>query len=366
MQAHTDGALEYRPLTAYLGGYTEPDRHGRGAGIAVYHVGPNTGAWSPVQTVAGEQNPSFLALDPQQRFLYAVHGGNASQVSAFAVDPQDGRLTLLNRQPSHGANPVYPAIDVTGHWLVLANYTGQSIAAYPLGEDGRLGEATDVVVHTGPLGPNPARQDTPHPHQITWDAAGRFLFVPDLGLDRTYIYRLSDAGRFVAHEPAFVASPPGSGPRHIAFHPSNTQAYLLHEMGNLLTTFAYDADRGLLDPRQSISTIPPDYAATTTAAEVAVAPSGRFVYASNRGHDSMAVFAVDQADGTLTPAEWVPTQGRTPRHFALDPSGRFLYAENQDSDTIITFQIDEATGRLTPTGQVIAAGSPACIVFAGG
>jgi 6-phosphogluconolactonase (cycloisomerase 2 family) len=205
----------------------------------------------------------------------------------------------------------------------------------------------------------------PHPHQITWDPASRFLFAPDLGEDRTYVYRLTSAGKFVAHDPAFVASPAGSGPRHIVFHPQGGYAYLLHEMGSLITVFAYESERGMLQPLQMLSTLPGDFAGSNTAAEVVVAPSGRFVYASNRGHDSLAILAVDQATGLLTPLDWVSTQGKIPRHFNLDPTGSFLYAENQDSGTVVTFRVDSITGRLTPTGHVVEAGSPACLVFGG-
>lgn len=352
-----------RRMIAYVGCYTELDRRGRGAGIGVHRVDPNSGLWSEVQVVTGEPNPSFLAVEPRGRFLYAVHGGNASQVSAFAIDEATGRLSLLNRQSSHGDNPVFPAIDPASRWLVLANYTGQTIAAYPLGADGRIGEATDVVTLAGPLGPNPDRQNTPHPHQITWDVDGRFLFVPDLGQDRTYVYRLTGEGKFAPNDPAFAASPPGSGPRHIAFNPNRTHAYLLHEMGNILITFAYDPDRGVLQPIQTISTLPSDFAGVSTAAEVVVAPSGGFVYASNRGHDSIVTYRMDPANGALAPVDWVPTQGKTPRHFAIDPAGSFLFAENQDSDSVVTFRIAPTTGRLTPTGQVVATGSPVCIVF---
>jgi 6-phosphogluconolactonase (cycloisomerase 2 family) len=316
-----------------------------------------------MQRVEGETNPSFVVVEPGKRFLYSIHGGTGNQVSAFAIDQASGRLSLLNRQPSHGDNPVFPAVDAESRWLVVANYLGGSIAAYPLASEGRIGEATDVVTHAGSLGPNPDRQDRPHPHQITWDVASRFLFVPDLGQDRTYVYRLSDSGKFVANDPPFVASPPGSGPRHIAFHPTGRWAYLIHEMGSLMTAFAYDGERGVLEPRQTISTLPTDFTGFSTAAEVAVSADGRFVFGSNRGHDSIVSYAVDENAGTLTPIDWASTLGRTPRHFALDPPGQFLYAENQDSDTVVPLRVDAETGKLTPSGQVLEAGSPVCIAF---
>jgi 6-phosphogluconolactonase len=354
------------PRFAYLGCYTTPDRNGHGQGINVYRADPESGNLTSVQRIDGEENPSFFAIEPRQRFLYTVHGGEINQVSAFAIDRATGRLTLLNRQSSHGANPVYLAVDAASRWLVLANFTGGTIAAYPLGDDGRIGEATDVHAHTGPLGPHPDRQTMPHPHQITWDPASRFLFVPDRGEDRTYVYRLTSEGKFVAHDPGVIVSPPGSGPRHIAFHPRGGYAYLLHEMGSLITVFAYESERGMLQPLQMLSTLPSDFAGSSTAAEIVVAPSGKCVYASNRGHDSIVILAMDPATGMLTPVDWVSTQGKTPRHFNLDPAGSFLYAENQDSATVVTFRVDPTTGRLTPTGHVVGAGSPACLVFGGG
>jgi 6-phosphogluconolactonase len=354
---------EQRTLIAYLGGYTSADRKGHGQGMEVYRVDQRSGDWTHVQTVP-EINPTFFVVEPRQRYLYSINGASGNQVNAFVIEPGSGQLSLLNRQPSHGDNPVFPAVNPTSRWLVLANYAGATIAAYPLGQDGRTGEASDVVKHQGSLGPNRNRQDQSHPHQITWDPAGRFLFVPDLGEDRTYIYRLSPEGKFVPNDPPFAVSPPGSGPRHIAFASDGRHAFLIHEMGNLMTAFAYDSAQGVLAPVHSISTLPPDFGSPSTAAEVAVAPSGQFVYGSNRGHDSIVVYETDPGSGALTPIEWVSTQGGNPRHFALNPDGTRLYAENQDSDTTVEFAVDEASGRLTSTGRVREAGSPACLVFA--
>jgi len=261
-------------LNAYVGCYTTPDRHGRGEGISVYRVDEDTHAWNLIQEVKGEQNPTFLAVEPRGHFLYAVHGGTMNQVSAFEINPVSGELTLLNRQPSHSDNPVFPAVHPSSRWLAIANYTGGSIVVYPLLGDGRIGQATDIHQHTGPLGPNPERQERPHPHQITWDPPGRYLFVPDLGQDRTYCYQLSPDGKFVANEPPFASSPPGSGPRHIAFHPGERWAYLIHEMGNLTVTFAQADERSDLQLFQTLSTLPDDFRGESTAAEVAVAPGG--------------------------------------------------------------------------------------------
>jgi 6-phosphogluconolactonase (cycloisomerase 2 family) len=297
-----------------------------------------------------------------------VHGGNDfSQVSAFAIEPSSGRLSLLGSQPSGGANPVALSVDPTDRFLVVANYASGTVAALPIGPDGSLGPASDLVELTGEPGPHPTEQTSSHPHHIAIDPAGRFVLVPDKGLDRVFDFRLEPAsGKLVPGEPPSVQARPGAAPRHAAFHPSARYAYVINELDSTLTTYAYDADRGVLRELQVVSTLPPDFAGRNTTAEIAVAPSGRFVYGSNRGQDAIAIFAIDPGSGRLTPVGWEPTQGKKPRYFGLDPSGEFLYAANQDSDTIVSFRVDRAGGMLAPTGQVVRSGSPSCIVFAGG
>ena len=351
---------------AYVGCYTTPDRDGRGQGINVYRVDPSSGAWAHVQLLADVPNPSFLALDPGQRNLYCVHGGDTySQVSAFAIDPATGHLTLRNSQPSGGHNPVGLSVSSAAPFLVVANYGAGTVGCLPVNADGSLGPVTDVVTLTGEPGPHPTEQTSSHPHHIPFDPACRFFVVPDKGFDRTFVFRVDPAtGKLVPGGTPSVQARPGAAPRHAAFHPSAPYVYVINEIDSTVTTFAYDAERGALAERQVISTLPEDFTGRSSTAEIWVAPSGRFVYGSNRGHDSIVIFAVDAQDGTLTPIGWEPSGGKTPRYFGLDPSGSFLYAANQGSDTIVTFRVDQASGGLTPTGQVIQTGSPVCIVFA--
>ena len=359
------------PLIAYVGCYTGPgggstlpmDQQGHGQGIKVYRMDPNTGGLTEIQLLKTLGNPSFLAIDPAQRVLVAIHGAAVSQVSSYSIDPTSGMLTFLSSQPSNGMNPVYPVISADSRWVLTANYTGSTIVAYPLGSDGRLGDATDVVTHAGPPGPDPA-QNAPHPHQITWDPDFRFVLVPDLGLDKVFIYRFDAAsGKFRPNDVPYLVQPPGSGPRHLAFHPSGGYAYVLNERNSTMTACAYDREKGALQPLQTVSTLPSDFNETSAAAEVVVHPSGQFVYGSNRGHESIVVYAIDQSTGMIAPVDWTPIGGKTPRNFNLDPTGSYLYAEAFDSDTIRVFSVDGATGRLTPTGQVIETGSPVCMIF---
>jgi 6-phosphogluconolactonase len=356
------------PMFAYVGCYTTPDRKGRGEGIAVYRIDPDSGTWSRVQLLADVPNPSFLTIDRAQRFLYCVHGGNTYRaVSAFAIAPQTGRLTFLNTQDCGGANPVHLDIHPGGRFLVVASYTDGMVASLPINADGTLGPRGDLVAQTGEPGPHPVEQADPHPHHDPFDPAGRFVAVPDKGLDRTFIYRFdAEHGKLLPGDPPSVAVQPGAGPRHAAFHPRLPYTYVINELDSTITTFRYDAERGVLDPHRTVSTLPPDFTGANTTSEIAIAPSGRFLYGSNRGHDSIAVFAIDQSTGALTAVGWEPSGGNTPRFFALDPSGTSLYAANQESDTIVAFRVDQSTGLLAPTGQVIQTGCPVCIVFAQG
>lgn len=354
-------------MFAYVGCYTTPDRGGHGEGIAAYRMDPHSGAWAHVQMLAGIANPSFLALDAGGRTLYCVHGGNDYRaVSAFAIDRETGRLTFLNTQDAGGANPVHLDLHPSGRFLVVASYTDGTVAALPINPDGTLAPISDLVAQTGEPGPDPVEQAGPHPHHCPFDPTGRFIAVPDKGLDRTFIYRFdAERGRLLPGDPPSVTAGPGAGPRHAAFHPHLPYAYVINELDSTVTAFGYDAARGLFDPRQTVSTLPPDYTGRSATAEIAIAPSGRFLYGSNRGHDTVAIFAIDQATGALASVGWEPCGGRTPRFFALDPSGQFLYSANQGSDTIAAFRVDPTTGALAPTGDVVHTGSPVCIVFAG-
>lgn len=353
-------------MDLYVGTYTGP---GRAEGIGVFRVDATTGGLTHLHTTAGVDNPSFLALHPRGTVLYAVNetpeaeGRPAPGVSAFAIDPTSGRLTLLNRQPSHGTSPCYVSLDATGRYAFVANYGNGILAVYPLEADGRLGAASDVVQHAG-SGPHPRRQLGPHAHSVRMDPTGGFVLACDLGMDEVLVYRLdAAAGRLIPHSPPAVATPPGSGPRHLAFHPAAPYLYVNNEIDSTVTAFAFSAAQGTLDPLQTLSTLPAGFSGANSTAQVAVHPSGKTVYVSNRGHDSIAVFGVDEATGRLALQGHVPTQGQTPRNFNIDPRGTFLYAANQNSDSIVVFRIDEATGGLTPSGQVTPTPAPVCLVF---
>ncbi len=349
----------------FVGGYTETLAHVRGkaSGVGVYRMDPASGALAHAATVDGPANPSYLALHPRLPMLYAVEEVKAGMVSAFRFDPASGAAVLLNRQPSGGSSPAHLCMDRSGNWLLVANYSSGTVAVLPISDDGSLGAATDMVRHAG-RSVHPERQVQAHAHCVAVDPANRFALVADLGLDKIMIYHL-DAGRgaLLPHDPTSADMQPGAGPRHLAFHSSGRWVYVINELDSTLVTCAYDAAAGRLEPLQRVSTLPEGFAGTSTTAAVRVAPSGRFVYGSNRGHDSIVVYAVDPAAGTLTYVEHVSTEGQTPRDFNIDPTGTFLLAANQDSDTITTFRVDPDRGTLSPTGHVIGATIPVCVEF---
>ena len=351
------------PSFAYVGCYTTKERNGRGEGINVYRIDPASGSWTHVQLLKDVVNPSWLTFDQRRRFLYSAHG-DAGEATAYQIDEPSGRVTVLNRQATSGKNGVRLAVDPANRYLVLANYSSGTVAVLPINADGSLGPLSDLPSLPGKPGPHRTEQASSHPHDVLFDPRGRYIVVPDKGLDAVFVFALDPSrGKLVPADPPFVASRAGAGPRHVAFHPSKACAYVINELDSTITTYRFDAERGGLSPLQVISTLPPAFTGNSTTSEIAVAPSGRFVYGSNRGHDSLSIFAVDDASGVLSPISWEPTQGKTPRFFAIEPSGTFLYAANQDSDTIVAFRVDGASGRLTPTGHVVKAGSPVSIVF---
>jgi 6-phosphogluconolactonase (cycloisomerase 2 family) len=304
-----------------------------------------------------------LALDRQQRVLYSAHG-DGEVATAFSIDAATGQLKLLNQQATGGKNGVRIAVDATNKFLVCANYSSGTVAVLPINPDGSLGALTDLVSLTGTPGPHRTEQSSPHPHDVPFDRSGRFVVVPDKGLDKVFVYRLDTGrGKLVANDAPFATSRPGAGPRHVDFHPSQPYAYVINELDSTITTYRFEPTSGELKGLQIITTLPPSFTGNNTTSEIAVAPSGRFVYGSNRGHDSIAIFAVDAGTGVLTPVDWEPTQGKTPRFFTLDPSGTYLYAANQDSDTIVCFRVDQSNGKLKSTGNVVKTGSPSSIVF---
>jgi 6-phosphogluconolactonase len=346
----------------YVGTYTGP----QSKGIYVFHFNPVTGQVTDPELAGEAGNPSWLAIDPTRRFLYAVseYNGDKSSLSAFGIDRATGKLTLLNTVPAGGRSAVYTWIDNTGKNALVANYHGGSVVVRRIKEDGSLGEQTAFVQHTGSS--VTPRQSQPFAHSIYLSPDNRFALVPDLGLDKVVVYRFDVAkGTLAPNDPPFAKIKPGSGPRHLAFHPNGKWVYLVAEISRTVTQFAWDANRGALTELQtisalSLSNVPPGRAGT---AEVQVAPSGRFLYASNRGPDTIAVFSINPKDGSLTAVEQVPTQGTMPRSFSLDPTGSYLFAANQNTNNIVVFHVDRKTGRLTPTGKVLTVGGPVCVAF---
>lgn len=350
-------------MMVYVGTFT-PSRGGRAEGIYVFRMDPETGALAPVQTVPDVESPSWVALHPSGRFLYSSNAVEDGGVSAFAVDPSAGTLSFLNRQSSGGASPAHVSVDPSGRWALAANYGSGHVAVLPIGQDGRLGAPSDVRRHEGPPGPNAQRQDGPHAHQIRFDPNGRFVLANDLGLDRTFVYRFdAENGKLIPNDPPYATAQPGSGPRHLAFHPSSRYLYVLNEIGATVNVFSYDAATGAPSHLEVVATTPDGFQDRNSTAQILVHPNGRFVYASNRGHDSIAIFRVDEATGRLTPIGHESTRGKTPRNFNFDPSGRFLLAANQDSDTIVTFRVDPESGRLEATGAIAECATPTCLEF---
>ncbi len=347
----------------YIGTYSSGDEDG----IHVYRLDMATGALAHQSSIGGIDNPSFLDIAPNRRFLYAIGETSAvgdrpgGAVAAFAIDQQSGALTHINTESTVGPGPCHISIDRAGQYALAANYGGGSVAILPIREDGSLGAATDFVQHEG-SSVNPSRQEGPHAHSIMVAPNNKHAFAPDLGIDKVLIYAIDHAnGKLVAQTPAEIA--PGSGPRHLAFHPNGQQAYVINEMSNTITAFDYDADAGKLTTIQTISTLPDGYTEVSHTADIHVHPNGRFLYGSNRGHDSIAVYAIDQDTGQLALVEIVPTGGANPRNFGLDPTGTYLVVGNHSTNDIFTFRIDPDTGKLTPTGHKAEVVSPVCHKF---
>ena len=349
-----------KTLFAYVGSYTTPGRNGHGNGINVYKVDHRTGAFTHLQHVGDLENPSFLAVDPSRRFLYSVHG-DRSEATAFRIDQSTGRLHLLNRESTGGYNPVHLALDTTGSFLAVVNYGSDSLAVLPIRTDGRLASYSTLTPVTGTLGPHRVQQRNMAPHHIPLDRQGRFFYVPCKGSDCIVAYRL-DEKRCVLVEAARVTARPSSAPRHIDFHPTKALAYVINELDSTLTTYRQDRRSGKLTPLQTIPSTPSDFTGYSTGAEIWLDAAGRNVYVSNRGHDSIGVFAIDRSTGGLAPKQFVPTKGSVPRFFAFDPGEIFLYVANQGGHSIVTYKVGR-DGRLAPSPIRVKVGSPACIVF---
>ncbi len=349
-----------RPLFAYVGSYTTPERNGHGNGINVYRVDRRSGAFRHIQHLGNLENPSFLALNAAGDRLYSVHG-DRSEATSYTVDRETGRLAMLNRQPTGGYNPIHLAFDAGQRFLVVSNYGSDSLAALPIASDGRLAPYASLATVAAPLGPHRTEQKNVRPHHNPLDRAGRTFYLPCKGSDCVIGYRL-DARRGVLVETSRVAARPGAGPRHIDFHPRRPFAYVINELDSTITTYRQNTASGALTPLQTVPSTPSDFTGYSTGAEIWVDGSGRNVYVSNRGHDSIGVFGIDAAKGTLTPRQWVPTKGSVPRFFSFDPVERYLYVANQGGNSIIAYKVGR-NGLLAPTGLRTKVGSPACIVF---
>ena len=377
------GASHSGKYVLFVGTYTT----GGSQGIYSYRFDAKSGRLKPLGLAAKTANPSFLAVAPGNKFLYAVNelrdyeGAASGGVTAFALqrkmDRKTGKLTQLNEVASRGSDPCYISFDRSGKYALVANYTGGNVAAFPLSSDGRIGEATSVLKDAGPLGPNQKRQEMPHAHFIMASARNRFVYVSDLGLDRVLIYRFdATKGTLSRGQPEAEADShneggkdffsatlaPGTGPRHIAFSADGNFMYVIGELDSTVTVFAND-EKETFRAIQKLSTRRPGAIGVNGAAEIAIHPNGKFLYASNRGDDSIAVFSIDRESRKLSVVEQVPSGGHTPRNFTFDPGGTRLLVANQDSGNIVEFRIDAATGRLERVGNVAKLPSPVCLVF---
>jgi len=358
------GAKRIGELLVYVGTYTT----GKSEGIYLYRLNLSSGELKHVATTRGVVNPSFLALAPSRRYLYAVNeveefaGRKSGAVSAFAVDQRTGELGLLNQQASLGADPCYVDVDAGGRFVLIANYTGGNVTVFPVQPDGSLGEATDMKQARGSSVIR-ERQDGPHAHCIVLDPTNQFAYSCDLGTDKIMIFRFDTRnGKLLPGEQPWVQVKPGRGPRHVAFHPGGKYVFVLNELESTVTAFARDREKGSLRELQTLTTLPKDFTGTSWSADIHVSSDGRFLYCSNRGHDSIAIFAIDPHGGLSTIGH-ESTRGLTPRNFAIDPTGAFLLVANQKSDSIVVFRLDKTTGRLSSTGHVVQVPSPVCLKF---
>ena len=344
-------------LTVYFGSHTA----GPGKGFSASHFDTVTGALSKPEFLLETPAPAYYIIAPGGRRLYSCN--STGFVSAYSIDPASAQLKLINQKPSGGGDPSYISLDRTGRYVFVANYEGGNIAVWALAPDGSLGERTAFVQHTG-SSVNPQRQTHAYAHSIRVDPTNRFVLVADLGLDKLFVYKFNvKDGSLTPNDPPFAKSAPGSGARHVEFHPNGRWVYLITEMADTIMLFDWDSKRGALTEVQTVSTLPKDFQGVSTCAEVRVHPSGKFVYASNRGRDSIAVFSVDSKTGKLTFIEDVPSGGKMPRNFDMDPTAHWMLVANYESNNVMVFRIDQQTGKLIPTGQPVTAPSPYCPRF---
>jgi 6-phosphogluconolactonase len=351
-------------MLLYVGTYTEKGSEG----IYVYKFNAESGKLSKLHTVKDVVQPSYLTINKSQTYLYAVNelveyeGKKSGSVSAFAIDQKTGNLTLLNKQPSLGDAPCHISITENEKFVLVANYLGGNVSVYPIEMGGKLGASVDLAQHTG-FGPNKARQEAAHAHSINLDNKNRFAIAADLGIDKVMIYQFDDkTGKLTPNsaQPFFQTSA-GAGPRHFTFHQNGKFAFVINELTSSITLFAYDEKNGTLNELQTISTLPKDFKGANTCADIHISPNGKFLYGTNRGHDSLAVYQIDEQTGKLNFVEHTSTGGKTPRNFTISPNGKFLLAANQNSDSIIVFKIDEKTGKLKQTKNRANVSMPVCL-----
>jgi len=348
-------------MYAYVGSRTTRERNARGEGISIFEVDARGGTLALVDVVRDLVNPSFLALSANGEFLYTVHG-DRSEVSAFKVDRATGRLAFINRESTEGRNPVHLALDPSGRHLVVSNHIGASLAVLPVNADGSLAPLSQLVTLEGPIGPHRVEQQQAKPHFNPFDPTGRFVAVPDKGLDRVFIFRFED-GRLSPAPVPFASTRESAGPRHLCFHPKTPFAYVVNELDSTVTSYRFTPATGALAPFQVLSALPQEFTGNSRASEIQIDAQGRFLYASNRGCDSIAVFRVDAATGRVEFLGAQPSEGKTPRFFTLTPDGRFMFVLNEDSDAIVTLAVNPDNGTLVPTGARTPCGSPVCMVF---
>ncbi len=355
-------------LTLYIGTYTSGSSN-PGEGIYIYRMNEKTAELSHYKTVTGITDPSFLAVDSKRRYLYAVNeveqfeGKASGSVSAFSIDKKTGDLNLLNKQSTSGGSPCHLIVDEKGNYVLVANYSGGSIAVLPISEGGSLGMPGNVVQHRG-SSVNKDRQTGPHAHCIEFDKSNRYALAVDLGLDKILVYKFDKkSGQLLANKVPSIDVSPGDGPRHLTFHPNGKFVYVINEVSNTIIAFVYEKDDGTLKRVQTVATLPLGFSGRSWTAEIAISESGKFLYGSNRGHDSIVSYSIDEDSGHLSYIEHVSTQGKHPRHFTIAPNGKFLLVANRDSDSIVSFRIDKDSGRLSPTGQITSVPKPVCLLF---
>ena len=348
-------------MFAYVGSRTTRERNARGEGITVYRVDPRQTQLERVQVITDLVNPSYLVLSGDGRVLYTVHG-DRSEVSAFRVDRATGQLTWLNTADTRGLNPVHLVLDAEERHLIVTNHLGASLAVLPIGQDGALLPVSQLVHIDGPLGPHRTEQKQAKPHFALFDAARQHLIVPDKGVDRVFLFDYA-AGHVQPSAQAFVTAREGAGPRHAALHPNGRLVYVVNELDSTVTAYRFDPLSGTLAPFQVLSSLPDTFTGNSRTAAIAIDPSGRCLYVSNRGHDSVTVFHIDPGTGRLRWAAAAASGGQTPRFFTLSPDARTMFALNEDSDTITSFSVDAQTGLLQATGWQTRCGSPVCMVF---